>query len=48
MNKEKLKVKDLVTIGVYAVLYFVVYMATGMVGAVNPFMNLVAPFYVVL
>lgn len=44
MNKEKLKVKDLVTIGVYAVLYFVVYMATGMVGAVNPFMNLVAPF----
>ena len=34
MKENKLKVKDLVTIGVFAVIYFIVYFIVGMIGIV--------------
>ncbi|WP_028264035.1 MptD family putative ECF transporter S component [Atopobium fossor] len=42
MNTEKLKVKDLVTIGVFAVVYFVVMFSLGMIGMV-PILFLIWP-----
>lgn len=34
MRENKLKIKDLVTIGVFAVIYFVVMFGVGMIGMV--------------
>ena len=34
MTRDKLKVKDLVTIGVFAVIYFVLMFSVGMIGLV--------------
>ena len=42
MEKRKLEIKDLVTIGVFAVIYFVVMFAVGMIGVV-PILFLVYP-----
>ena len=42
MDTQKLKVKDLVTIGVFAIIYFIVYYAVGMIGLV-PILYLVFP-----
>lgn len=42
MNQSKLKIKDLVTIGVFAVIYFVVMFGVGMIGLV-PILFLVYP-----
>lgn len=42
MNEKKLKIKDLVTIGVFAVIYFVVMFAVGMMGVV-PILFLIYP-----
>ncbi len=37
MKEKKLKIKDLVTIGVFAVIYFVVTFAIGMIGVIPIF-----------
>lgn len=42
MNTNKLKIKDLVTIGVFAVIYFIVMFAVGMIGMI-PILFLVYP-----
>ena len=42
MTRDKLKVKDLVTIGVFAVIYFVLMFSVGMIGVV-PILFLVYP-----
>ncbi|HEN9160310.1 TPA: MptD family putative ECF transporter S component, partial [Streptococcus agalactiae] len=42
MRENKLKIKDLVTIGVFAVIYFVVMFGVGMIGMV-PILFLVYP-----
>lgn len=42
MNGKKLKIKDLVTIGVFAVIYFIVMFAVGMIGMV-PILFLIYP-----
>ncbi|SFE71698.1 MptD family putative ECF transporter S component [Peptostreptococcus sp. D1] len=42
MNTNKLKIKDLVTIGVFTVIYFVVMFAVGMIGMI-PILFLVYP-----
>lgn len=42
MKEKKLKIKDLVTIGVFAVIYFVVTFAIGMIGVI-PILFLVYP-----
>ena len=42
MKEQKLKIKDLVTIGVFAVIYFVVTFAVGMIGVI-PILFLVYP-----
>lgn len=34
MKEKKLKIKDLVTIGVFAVIYFVVIFGVGMIGVI--------------
>lgn len=35
MREKKLKIKDLVTIGVFAVIYFVVIFGVGMIGVIQ-------------
>lgn len=47
MDTQKLKVKDLVTIGVFAIIYFIVYYAVGMIGLV-PFCTWCSPQYLLL
>lgn len=42
MTRDKLKVKDLVTIGVFTVIYFVLMFSVGMIGVV-PILFLVYP-----
>ena len=42
MKEKKLKIKDLVTIGVFAVIYFVVTFAVGMIGVI-PILFLIYP-----
>ena len=42
MKENRLKIKDLVTIGVFAVIYFVVMFSVGMIGLI-PIMFLVYP-----
>ncbi|MBF1161659.1 MAG: MptD family putative ECF transporter S component, partial [[Eubacterium] sulci] len=42
MNDKKLKIKDLVTIGVFAIICFVVMFAVGMMGVV-PILFLIYP-----
>lgn len=42
MKEKKLKIKDLVTIGVFAVIYFVVMFGVGMIGMV-PILFLIYP-----
>ncbi len=42
MKEKKLKIKDLVTIGVFAVIYFVVTFAIGMIGVI-PILFLIYP-----
>ena len=42
MKKEKLKVKDLVTIGIFAVIYFIVMFGVGMIGMI-PILFLIYP-----
>lgn len=42
MNENKLKIKDLVTIGVFAIIYFIIMFSVGMIGMV-PILFLIYP-----